>query len=130
MTGRQFPVTYAITVYKCFSRDYGPTGVQLMRPCADAGVPILVHFHGYDAYDRSLVNEHRTDYQHLFRQAAGVIAGSCHLCTQLLALGADPRKLWLNPLGVDVTQFCGAYPASAPPHFLAVGRFVDKRGRN
>ncbi len=107
---------------------YGHTGVRLMQPCADAGVPMLVHFHGQDAYDSSLLKEYLPDYQRLFRQVAGVIVGSQHLRTQLLALGADPHKLWLNPLGVDTTKFHGADPASVPPHFLAVGRFVDKKG--
>jgi glycosyltransferase involved in cell wall biosynthesis len=46
---------------------------------------------------------------------------------QLVTLGAPRDKIVYCPCGVDVSSFSGADPASAPPTFLAVGRFVDKK---
>jgi len=42
-------------------------------------------------------------------------------------MGADARRLHYIPYGVDTTQFAGAEPGHAPPVFLAVGRFVEKK---
>ena len=46
---------------------------------------------------------------------------------QLKYLGAPEEKIVINPCGVDIAQFQGADPSKAPPSFVAVGRFVDKK---
>jgi hypothetical protein len=33
--------------------EYGPTGVSIMDSCHNAQVPIIVHFHGFDAYKKT-----------------------------------------------------------------------------
>ena len=35
--------------------EYGPTGVVVMNACARAAKPLVVHFHGYDAYQTETV---------------------------------------------------------------------------
>ena len=47
---------------------------------------------------------------------------------RLIALGAQPAQLLISPSGADEQRFQGATPASTPPRFLAVGRFVAKKG--
>jgi glycosyltransferase involved in cell wall biosynthesis len=47
---------------------------------------------------------------------------------QLVRLGAPRERVHYNPCGVDAVRFAGANPAAAPPLFVAVGRFVDKKG--
>ena len=44
-----------------------------------------------------------------------------------MSLGAPLEKVHFIPCGVDCRQFAGASPATAPPLFLAVGRFVEKK---
>ena len=44
-----------------------------------------------------------------------------------LAGALDLEKIFLNSYGVDLNFFKGADPVSAPPTFLAVGRFVEKK---
>jgi glycosyltransferase involved in cell wall biosynthesis len=63
----------------------------------------------------------------MFRTAAAIIAVSRDMERQLAALGAPPEKIHWNPCGVDTEAFSRADPGSAPPHFLSVGRFVDKK---
>ena len=46
---------------------------------------------------------------------------------QLLQLGADAARLHYNCYGIDVARFRAGRPDQAPPHFLAVGRFVAKK---
>jgi colanic acid/amylovoran biosynthesis glycosyltransferase len=107
--------------------EFGPTGVEVLSCCHDAGVPLVVHFHGFDAHSIPVLEEYREGYRQLFVAAAAVIAVSRTMAGQLLALGVPNEKLFINSCGVDVDAFNGASPALAKPIFLAVGRFVDKK---
>jgi colanic acid/amylovoran biosynthesis glycosyltransferase len=107
--------------------EYGPTGVEVQASCHDAGVPLVVHFHGYDAYSIPILEAYREGYRRLFAAAAAVIAVSRPMAEQLLALGVPNEKLFVNSCGVDVDAFHGASPALVKPKFLAVGRFADKK---
>jgi colanic acid/amylovoran biosynthesis glycosyltransferase len=44
------------------------------------------------------------------------------------ARGAPRERILLNPCGVDLAGFPPGDAAGAPPHFLAAGRFVGKKG--
>jgi len=107
--------------------EFGTVGVQVMKACAKARVPLVVHFHGYDAYVSDLLKSRRQRYAEMFRQAAAVVAVSRDMQQQLVAIGAPAEKVVYNPYGVDTSVFKEASPDKAPPHFLAVGRFVQKK---
>ncbi len=64
----------------------------------------------------------------LFQEAAAIIAVSRAIQSKLISIGAPAEKVHYNPYGVDCRSFSGADPAKASPSFLAVGRFVDKKG--
>ena len=106
---------------------YGPTGVIVDEPCRRAGIPLIVHFHGYDASQRQTLLEHKDTYPVMFRYASGIVAVSRAMRKRLIELGAPPDKVFLNPCGVDCSAFCGSDPSSSPPSFMAVGRFVEKK---
>jgi glycosyltransferase involved in cell wall biosynthesis len=95
--------------------------------CRLAGVPLIVHFHGFDAYDRATLQAFGDGYSRLFREARAIVAVSRHMEQVLIGLGTPRDRLHYNPYGVDTRCFQGAVPASARPRFLAVGRFVDKK---
>jgi glycosyltransferase involved in cell wall biosynthesis len=76
---------------------------------------------------REVLEENAESYPAMFRQAAAIIAVSRAMQRKLVSLGAPPEKVHYNPCGVDCTEFGEATPASAPPVFLAVGRFVAKK---
>ena len=107
--------------------EFGPSGVNVMESCREADIPLIPHFHGYDAYNQSLLDSTGRDYSALFETAAAIIVVSRDMKRQLLHLGAPEEKLHLNPYGVDMSLFQNADPAHAPPLFVAVGRFVDKK---
>jgi len=106
--------------------EYGPTGYAIRNACQEAGVPLIVHFHGHDAYEeKTLIKYNR--YKDLFTCVESIIIVSKHMKRQLLGLGAPPEKLKYVPCGVDIDQFNGANPQNAAPIFIAVGRFIDKK---
>lgn len=107
--------------------EYGETGVQLMEAVERSGIPLIVHFHGYDASVRAVLEEHRETYPRMFRIAAAIVAVSHAMKQKLIELGAPPGKVHYNPYGVDCERFGGADPALAPPLFVAVGRFTAKK---
>ncbi len=106
--------------------EYGPTGEALIDSAAAACIPLVVHFHGYDAH-RHDVLERMGNYRRLFGAAKALVVVSRSMEQQLLALGAPRGKVLYNCYGIDVEQFRAGEPGAAPLHFLAVGRFVDKK---
>jgi colanic acid/amylovoran biosynthesis glycosyltransferase len=107
--------------------EYGEVGVVVHEACRRAGVPLVVHFHGYDASISELLRRLEAPYRALFRDAAAVVAVSQVMHDRLIRLGADPDRLHVNAYGVDCTRFGGADPAGSAPTFLAVGRFTAKK---
>lgn len=107
--------------------EYGPTGVQVMEACQIAQLPLVVHFHGYDASKSEVLNNLGAQYRQMFQEAAAIVAVSRAMRSRLIDLGAPPEKLFWNPYGVDHKKFSGARPADVVPSFLAVGRFCEKK---
>lgn len=107
--------------------EYGPTAVACLAACRRLDLPLIAHFHGFDAYRHSVVEEHAAGYRQLFDQAAAVIGVSRHMCSRLLELGANPERLYHNACGADLDTALQAQPGQAPPEFIMVGRLVEKK---
>lgn len=107
--------------------EYGETGVQVMHAAERSRIPLIVHFHGYDASVNSVLAEHKHTYPRMFGIASAIIAVSRAMQRKLIDLGAPEEKVHYSPCGVDCEQFSGADPSTAPPQFLAVGRFTEKK---
>ena len=107
--------------------EYGHTGIRVMEACAEAHVPLIVHFHGIDGYCQDILDRYGSQYQRLFSLASAIVSPSHAMEEQLIRLGAPREKVFYSPCGVDVSFFCGAEPEHAPPLFVAVGRFVEKK---
>ena len=106
--------------------EYGPSGEAILDVCQRTTVPLVVHFHGIDAFHVRLLKENG-NYQRIIKSAAAIVVVSREMEHQLLALGCAREKLHYNCYGIEVDRFSAASPATAPKHFLAVGRFVDKK---
>lgn len=111
--------------------EFGFHAVRIMELVPATGLPLLVHFRGADASSRRYIGvlEHR--YRRLLSLAAGVVVKCEPMAERLLRLASQrsrPLPLLISPSGADAALFHGAEPALAPPRFLAVGRFVAKKG--
>jgi glycosyltransferase involved in cell wall biosynthesis len=107
--------------------EYGPTGVAVLDACKEAHVPLIVHFHGFDAHYKPAVEVYASHYLKMFSYAGAVIAVSRNMEKQLLDLGVSREKIHYNVYGVDTNLFRDGRPDKNPPTFIAVGRFVDKK---
>ena len=107
--------------------EYGETAASVRAACVAAGVPLIAHFHGYDASQTDLLRRLAEPYRLLFRDAAAIVAVSRAMQASLIRLGAPSERVHWNPCGVDLSTFGGADPQAAAPVFLAVGRFTAKK---
>ncbi len=107
--------------------EHGPVGASVWEVCRDAHVPLVVHFHGADAYQAELLSRFRTGYAGMFDYASAIIAVSSDMMEQLRRLGVAGDRLMLVPYGVDEQRFTMTRAERTPPHFIAVGRFVEKK---
>lgn len=107
--------------------EFGNVAVQAMDSCRALGLPLIVHFHGFDAHSRSILERYGARYGEMFEQAAALVVVSKPMQDALLALGAPAEKTHRVPYGVDLDAFRAGSPERAPATFLAVGRFVEKK---
>lgn len=110
---------------KAVLAEYGPMGCYVMGACADANVPLHVHFHGFDA---SLLLRQRhwlRHYNKLFQSSKTIIAPSNFLANKLAAAGCSPAKLHTSYNGISVDLFRAT--SRQPRRLVAVGRLVEKK---
>lgn len=109
--------------------EFGPAGVAILEVCKEAQVPLIVHFHGFDANHCSVITgEAGQRYPELFEYASVIVAPSMFIQKRLLNLNAPAEKIRVNPNGVDTSMFSSTNSALSSPIFITVSRFVDVKG--
>ncbi|MBX2980708.1 MAG: glycosyltransferase [Flavobacteriales bacterium] len=106
--------------------EYGTSGAEVLEPCKALGIPLVVHFHGFDAHRPKYIDRYG-GYRELFAYASALVVVSRAMEQQLLALGAPREKVVYNVYGIDVSRFTPGSPGDAPPHLVAIGRFAAKK---
>ncbi|MBL1280254.1 MAG: glycosyltransferase [Fluviicola sp.] len=107
--------------------EYGPAGVEVMNLCEDASIPLVVHFHGFDAYRNDVLESYGSRYKELFRIASNIIVVSNDMKKQLLSLGCPNSKIKRITYGVDTELFSPSEANDERNGFIACGRFVPKK---
>ncbi len=82
--------------------EFGPNGMMALEGCRKHGLPLVVHFHGYDASALLRLDSYRRELPKLFRGAAAVVAVSRRMAKRLCELGAERHKIHRIPCGTDV----------------------------
>lgn len=106
--------------------EFGPVGAEVIPVCKKLEIPLIVHFHGFDAYVDHILKEYYLQYQEMFKYAKAIVVVSRHMERQLVSLGASPQKVIYNCYGPSV-DFFDNVPDFNSLNFIAVGRFVDKK---
>jgi glycosyltransferase involved in cell wall biosynthesis len=107
--------------------EYGPTGAQLTRICSTLDIPLVVHFHGYDASQYDILEKYASAYSQMFKQAAAIIVVSEKMKEMIIDIGMDEERIQLLPYGPAPGFSSIERKLSSKAHFLSVGRFVDKK---
>ena len=110
--------------------NYGLSAAHLVPACSQAGLPLVPHFHGYDASMHKVLRQYARDYRKLFAYAPAVVAVSEVMKQKLIAAGASPGKVHVIPYGISLEKFQpSAQETTDAMLFLGVGRFTAKKAQ-
>ena len=107
--------------------EFGPVGAQIFPITRDLGLPLIVYFHGYDAFHEPTWAAHESSYQKLFREADRILVVSKSMAEKLGRSGALEEKLVHLPAFVNLNLFPYQDRSAFPPRFIAVGRFAETK---
>jgi colanic acid/amylovoran biosynthesis glycosyltransferase len=106
--------------------EYGTTGVQLLKVCKYLNLSLIVHFHGYDASIKKVLEDNIILYREMFGYAKYIIVVSNIMKNKILELGCPEEKILLNIYGPN-DDFLKINPNYSGKYFISIGRFVDKK---
>lgn len=107
--------------------EYGTVAAKIFPLIKELGIPLVVHFHGSDAYKHKHLQKYGTIYQSMFKYTQAVIAVSVDMQQQLIQLGASPERVYHNVYGIDLNKFTTTTNQYDSQRILMVGRFVEKK---
>jgi colanic acid/amylovoran biosynthesis glycosyltransferase len=107
--------------------NFGPCAAWLCDASRRTRVPLIAHFHGYDAHGTVELEYYRDKYQALGKQAAAIIAVSNVMREALIGLGMPEEKIEVIRCGVNLDVFTFKAGRDSAPRFLWVGRFTEKK---
>jgi glycosyltransferase involved in cell wall biosynthesis len=107
--------------------EYGMVGALVTDACKAAGVPLIIHFHGADAYQKNNISEYAELYKKAFTYASAIISVSADMVERLKELDAPANKIFNASCGIDIYAFPHLDISKSGKNFLSVGRFVEKK---
>jgi colanic acid/amylovoran biosynthesis glycosyltransferase len=110
----------------CVLAEYGLSACETLNVVKFLNIPLIVHFFGFDATVKSILEQYRTKYQEVFSYATSIVVVSEKMKYDLINLGCPPGKITLTYCGPD-ESFFKAKPHFQQRQFLSIGRFVDKK---
>lgn len=110
----------------CVLAEYGPTACAVLKVVKHLKLPLLIHFHGYDASTTAILQQYAELYKKVFAYATSVIAVSQKMKQSLIELGCPAEKIDVSIYGANPIFF-NNQPSYNNQQFIAIGRFVDKK---
>ncbi|MBW2937719.1 glycosyltransferase [Aureisphaera sp. CAU 1614] len=105
--------------------EYGIHAHAILPIIKMAKLPMVVHFHGFDASVPEAI-ERCNHYKEVFEYASSVIVVSTVMKQMLIELGCPAEKIIYTPCGPR-PEFGAVRPLFSTKQFIAIGRFVDKK---
>lgn len=105
--------------------QYGTTAHRIVKLCKHLKIPLITHFHGYDASIYKVI-ENCNNYKEVFEYSNSIIVVSQLMKERLMILGCPEGKIVYNPC-VPNPSFLEINPKISEDVFIGLGRFVDKK---
>jgi glycosyltransferase involved in cell wall biosynthesis len=106
--------------------EYGPTACETLEVVKYLKLPLVVHFHGFDASMISVIEKYKVKYKEVFDYANYIIAVSKKMKDALIFMKCPESKIIISTYGPNAT-FLENRPEYNNQQFVSVGRFVEKK---
>ena len=125
---REYALLYSLKREKvdCVLAEYGPTACESLEVIKHLKLPLVVHFHGYDASVKSVLEKYKAQYKEIFSYAKNIVVVSKQMKAALIALECPANKLFISTYGPR-PEFLDNKPEYNSSQFVSVGRFVEKK---
>jgi glycosyltransferase involved in cell wall biosynthesis len=107
--------------------EFGTMGAQVCKACLKNNIPLVVIFHGYDAWHKEIIERNKEKYIELFKYSNKIIGVSEDICQQLQKLGCPKEKVFYLPCSINFKLFSYKDHTNNPPQLLSVGRFSETK---
>ena len=107
--------------------EYGITACNFSEVCENLQIPLVAHFHGFDAYEYKTIENYKARYLAMAQMAAKIIVVSEDMRNALMQLGIAADKIVNNPYGVELVNFQTTLPAQNANQLISVGRLTGKK---
>lgn len=108
--------------------EYGTIGTKLIKVVNNIKLPLIIHFHGYDAHSDNIVLQNIEEYKILFKISSKIIVVSKAMKEKLIELGCPFDKIQIIRCGANSIFFNNSNYNVNSNYFISIGRFVDKKG--
>ena len=106
--------------------EYGTAGSFIAPVCKSLDIPLLVHFHGFDASRTDILNSFKKGYELMFSYAKKIIVVSNAMKKALVGQGCPETKLLINTYGPH-PDYLNIEPDNNSNFIISVGRHTYKK---
>ncbi|MDB4174999.1 glycosyltransferase [Flavobacteriaceae bacterium] len=106
--------------------EYGTAGSFITPICKNLDIPLLVHFHGFDASRKDTLNTFKKGYELMFSYATKIIVASNAMKQALVGQGCPETKLLINTYGPH-PDYLNIEPDLESNYIISVGRHTYKK---
>ena len=106
--------------------EYGTAGSYIAPVCKSLDIPLLVHFHGFDASRKDILNNFKKGYELMFSYAKKIIVVSNAMKKALIRQGCPETKLLINTCGPH-SDYLNIKPDNNSNFIISVGRHTYKK---
>ncbi len=108
--------------------EFAPNALQALDGCRHHGIPLVTHFHGYDASAMLRYRGYVSQLPELCRDSAAIVAVSTHMAETLAKLECPKGKLSIIPCGAPIERTLPSLERKEGCHFITVGRMTSVKG--
>ncbi len=107
--------------------EYGITACNMIDTCYQLNIPLVAHFHGFDAYEYKTISKFKDEYLRMSTMVKKIVVVSDDMKMELEKLGITSDKIINNPYGVELEKFQPTLPSKNRNILLSVGRLTPKK---
>lgn len=106
--------------------EYGTSGSFIAPICKELNIPLIVHFHGFDASVYTILEKFKEGYRFMYNYASSIVVVSNAMKQALIQNGCSASKILLNTYGPN-PEYLEITPNYYSNVIVAVGRHTYKK---